>query len=218
VRVVEVRLNYGRLVLRDSYCDISYSAPGYGVDLVNVHRSYLRDIAGQIESVARSNISYLDRYISFIDAGYSVCKCVEAEFMVQPTPEQCIEACETFQGGYVKHYTREDIESMKERYLKMLDDAETIKGYSEIVEERRVEITPVEGVVAVYYPYEYPELGVEYPVEAYPAPRLAVEPVPAPEAVAPRVVERRLVDYVKRYWWVALVIVLLVLVAKVAKR
>jgi hypothetical protein len=49
--------------------------------------------------------------------------------MCQPTPEQCVDACEKFQGGFVKFYTREEVEAMKEPYYKMLDDANVIRKY-----------------------------------------------------------------------------------------
>jgi hypothetical protein len=129
-------LNFGAIYLvKDGRYYLSYNAPGYGADVYG-DAEYMRAQANGIDSTADDNIEYYTEYQDYIRAGKCVGECVKAKFMAADKcygPGPSVEdACEKFQGGFTGHiWTVEEIETEKQPYYNMKDDANTIREFVE---------------------------------------------------------------------------------------
>jgi len=131
----EVRLNFGRLIVRDNVYDLYWQVPGYGVSVAGVTLPVLYEA---VATLVDAYVGYLglakqmDEYISYVDNGWCIAECRSGAWIVQQTCEKAREACELWQNGFSRFVTRDELVERKARYeetaQKTLLDINTIQG------------------------------------------------------------------------------------------
>lgn len=122
-------LNFGNIDTKwNVYFTLNYNAPGAGA-MVTCPGDTIMRIALSIKQTATGNIAYLQNYIDWIHQGMFVGKAKYSWFMAFPTAQQVIDACNAFQGGFVKMWTADEIIAMQTPYKMMLWDYSTISVF-----------------------------------------------------------------------------------------
>lgn len=135
--MADLILKYGSVVETNTAVKFNYSAPGIAANVLfakSTAEAGIRKQATMIEAVAERNIDYIGGYISFIEEGKHVAQAKNAVFMVADTAEGVKQACEDWQGGFVKLYTLEDLSDMQAPYQGMLNDALLLDGWALLME------------------------------------------------------------------------------------
>jgi len=132
---MEVRLNFGKLIVRDNVYDLYWQVQGYGVSVAGVALLVLYEA---VETVVDAYVAYLglakqmDEYISYVDKGWCIAECRSGAWIVQQTCEKAREACELWQNGFSRFVTRDELVARKARYeetaQKIMLDINTIQG------------------------------------------------------------------------------------------